>query len=358
MLVAVLIVFGLFEGVLADDVPWRVVTTVTCVAGVPLLLWRRTHPLLSTVAAFLSGGALLVATDWFAGTPSLLGASALGAAILLYALTRWGSGNEIALGMAVVLLVHVVTDAVDESTGLLEMVVGSFFWLFAAAVGLVVRYRAQNRVRAIEEVRLLEREQLARELHDTVAHHVSVIAIQAQAGRAVAASNPDFAAEALATIEEQATQTLAEMRKMVTALRASEAELEPQRGVADIARLAAEVPGTLPVTVDLDGDLDGLSPSVEAGLFRLAQESVTNARRHARHATRLAVQIVGHPDFVTLSVADDGDPVVRDSARATGFGLVGMTERVALLGGTLEAGPGVDRGWLVRVELPRESVTS
>jgi signal transduction histidine kinase len=104
-----------------------------------------------------------------------------------------------------------------------------------------VRYRASSRLREIDQVKLRERQQLARELHDTVAHHVSAIAIQAQAGRTVAADRPDAALRALETIEEAASRTLAEMRSMVGVLRdGDEPERAPQPGVADIERLARE----------------------------------------------------------------------------------------------------------------------
>src|ERR687888_2378315 len=110
-----------------------------------------------------------------------------------------------------------------------------------AALGASIRYRASSRLREADQVRLREREQLARELHDTVAHHVSAIAVRAQAGRTVAASRPDAAVDALAVIEEAASRTLADLRALVGTLRDGEdADLAPQRGVADIARLAGE----------------------------------------------------------------------------------------------------------------------
>ena len=193
---------------------------------------------------------------------------------------------------------------------------------------------------------------MARELHDTVAHHVSAIAIQAQAGR-TAASRPDAAVDALGAIEEEASRTLAEMRAMVGALRqGEEPELAPQRGVADIHRLARGAGEGPRVDVELAGDLDGLRPSVDAALYRLAQESITNAVRHARHATRIDVRVTGDNDDVRLTVRDDGDgPSGADWS--LGYGLVGMTERAMLLGGTLEAGPGADGGWTVNALLPR-----
>jgi signal transduction histidine kinase len=228
------------------------------------------------------------------------------------------------------------------------------FVLLVAAVGASVRYADKARRRGMDQMKLLEREQLARELHDTVAHHVSAIAIRAQAGRVVASTDPGAAVEALAVIEQEASRTLAEMRTMVSALRqGEEPDLTPQRGVAQVEDLATS-PGERPrVDVELSGDLDGLRPSVDAAIFRLAQESITNAVRHARHATRVQVAVRGEPDCVRMTVHDDGDPGPFDPRTATGFGLVGMAERAKLLGGTLEAGPTRNRGWTVTAVLPR-----
>jgi signal transduction histidine kinase len=209
----------------------------------------------------------------------------------------------------------------------------------------------------MDQVKLLEREQLARELHDTVAHHVSAIAVRAQAGRVVAAADPDAALDALAVIEEEASRTLAEMRDMVGALRrGTDADLAPQGGVADIGRLADGAGHRPDVQVELSGELDGLRPSVDAALYRLAQESITNAVRHARHVTRIVVSVRGDADRVRLTVDDDGDTSAHDPRSSSGFGLIGMAERAKLLGGSLEAGPNRDRdrGWTVQAVLPKD----
>jgi signal transduction histidine kinase len=102
--------------------------------------------------------------------------------------------------------------------------------------------------------------------------------------------------------------------------------------------------------VSLEGDLDHVPAPVDAAVYRLAQESVTNARRHARHATLIRVRVAAEKQFVRLVVTDDGTP--HPSASSSGFGLVGMAERAALLGGTCEAGPAAGRGWTVTAVLP------
>jgi signal transduction histidine kinase len=219
----------------------------------------------------------------------------------------------------------------------------------------MVRYRGTSRSRELEEVKLREREQLARELHDTVAHHVSAIVIQAQAGRALAASQPETAADVLAVIEAEASRTLAEMRDMVGALRRdSDAELTPRQGIADIARLADSAPASIAVDVRLDGDLSAIEPVVDAAAYRIVQESVTNAVRHARDATRIDICVMTSPDVVQVTVVDDGEPT--GTPGIGGYGLIGMTERAKLLGGTLDAGRAPGGGWKISAELPRRVV--
>jgi signal transduction histidine kinase len=270
--------------------------------------------------------------------------------LLPYSLFRWGSGREIGIGTVFILIALALGVSVAY-TGLVDSVLGSMVLLFPATLGAAIRYRTSSRVRELDQVRLREREQLARELHDTVAHHVSAIIIRAQAGRVVAASDPGAAVDALSIIEAEGSRTLAEMRVMVAGLREDEAAaMAPQPGVADLERLARTTGDPLLVDVDLSGDLDDLGPSVGAALYRIAQESITNAVRHARAATRVDVRVTGDADCVRLTIRDDGEG---GPTGLVGYGLVGMTERAALLGGSFEAGPGPDRGWTVEAVLPK-----
>jgi signal transduction histidine kinase len=256
------------------------------------------------------------------------------------------------IGLAIILVAYVL-GVVEDHTGVADAVFAFVFALFPAVLGAAVRYQATSRLRELDQVKLREREQLARELHDTVAHHVSGIAVRAQAGRLVAASDPDAAVDALEVIEAEASRTLAELRGMVGVLREhEEPDLAPQRGLADIERLAYRVGDRPKVEVQLSGDLDQLGPAVETAIYRIAQESITNAVRHARNATRISVCVAGEDDHVRLTVSDDGD-ASSTGRGSVGYGLVGMTERATLLGGTLEAGPSPDSGWTVNATLPR-----
>jgi signal transduction histidine kinase len=350
-LVGALVPVAVLEGALREDLVWRVASVVVALALLPTLLWRRTHPLAAVVAAFglltvVDVASLAAGVDWMGLDTNVF------VILLVYALFRWGSGREAAVGLAFVSIPVVLSaDEVPAS----NVVEGGLFVLAVAAVGVAVRYQSKARSRGMDQVKLLEREQLARELHDTVAHHVSAIAIRAQAGRVVAASDPAAALDALAVIEDEASRTLAEMRAMVGALRhGEEPDLSPQRGVADIERLVTVNEARPQVDLELSGDLDGLRPSVDAALYRLAQESITNALRHARRATRIHVTVSGDDDCVRLTVGDDGDAGAFDPRSASGFGLIGMAERAKLLGGTLEAGPNRNGGWTVQAVLPRD----
>ncbi|MEU8108952.1 sensor histidine kinase [Nonomuraea muscovyensis] len=347
-LAGVLVPVAVLEGVLRPDLPWRVLAVAVTVALVPTLLWRRTRPLPMLAIAFgvtslvplLTGGA---AQETYTLAYLLL---------LVYALFRWGSGRTAVTGLALMVVSLGLSIAVGR-VGPADAVAAGAVLVAAIALGTAFRYRARARQRELDQVKLLEREQLARELHDTVAHHVSAMAVRAQAGLATAASRPESATEALRVIEAEAARALTEMNAMVRVLRRNEpVDLAPGRGIGDLRRLAGRDPSGLAVDVELSGDLDDLPPSVAAAIYRVAQESVTNARRHARHATRVEVRVAADATSVRLRVSDDGDDAGRQSG-SSGYGLIGMIERAGLLGGTCVAGPGPDRGWTVTAVLPR-----
>jgi signal transduction histidine kinase len=354
VLVGLLLPTAILEGLLRADVVWRPVAIMLAVIVIVALLWRRTHPLTVVVIAF--GVAILGSVVALVSDLPPVGLNTMAAIVLLpYSLARWGSGREVGVGL-VIFLTALVTGTAAEYTGITNAIFAGVFLLSPAAIGAAVRYWSATRSRELDRMRLQERAQLARELHDTVAHHVSAIAVRAQAGRVVAASHPEAALEALAVIEAEASRTLAEMRLMVGALRAEEvAALAPQQGVADLESLAGSVGDGPRVQVELAGDLTDLRSPVGAAIYRIAQESITNAARHARHATRIDVRVVGDEEWIRVTVDDDGDAGSAER-NPSGYGLIGMTERATLLGGTFVAGPGVERGWTVEAVLPRTGV--
>lgn len=351
-LVAAVVASAIVEAVIrGDSLLWWPLAIGMAVALAVTLLWRRTHPL--TVVTIIFAAITVMNIVALVSGDTTFGLYAMFFILLLpYALLRWGSGREILIGLVWILIgfgTGIAADFVDIG----EAVAGFVFAMSPALIGAIVRYRSFARARDRDRAVHQEREQLARELHDTVAHHVSAIAIRAQAGQTLARTNPNAPVEALQVIEEEASKTLAEMRAMVRVLRhGEEPELTPVPGVADIERLARNIDEGPETKVAISGDVDGLAPAVDAAIYRVVQESITNALRYARHATTIEVTVTIESRLVRVKVRDDGE------ARHTviperGFGLTGMNERVTLLGGTLATGPGPDRGWEVSAVLPK-----
>lgn len=353
LLAGVFAAAALAEGIVRPDLAWRPLVTVLALALIPALLWRRVHPLMTALAGWgLAGLLSILQLTADAGDLGLY--SMMAVLILLYTLVRWGSGREMVVGMVFVAVV-VALGIYASSAGWADAFGGSVLLLLLVALAAVFRYRADLWHRQQREIRNQERVALARELHDTVAHHVSAIAVQAQAGGVVADLQPEKAAEVLAAIESEASRTLAEMRSMVRVLREEDAvAYSPQLGVADLPALA-RADATPTVEVSLDGSLTRLARPVDAALYRLAQESLTNAVRHARSATRVGIVVHREGDVVRLRVSDDGQ-TEPGPAPEPGFGLLGMAERAQLLGGSLSAGPRPEGGWVVEAELPVEAL--
>ncbi|MGV9361079.1 sensor histidine kinase [Amycolatopsis sp. NPDC003731] len=335
------------EGLFRPDMPWRVVSVLVVAALAPTLLWRRTRPFPMFLTSFGTTSVVMLLTGGAA--PSAYATAGL--LLLAYSLARWGAGREIVLGLGFVLAETGLSVALGQESA--ADAAGGMVVLFAAVtLAAALRYRARARLRELDQAKLLERERLARDLHDTVAHHVSAMAIRAQAGLAMMSTRPAAAAEALELIEAEAARALDEMRAMVRVLRRDEpADLAPNPRIADLERLASRARPSVDVTVS--GDVGDLPPSIGSAIYRLAQESVTNARRHARHVTRIEVRVTADDEAVRLRVSDDGEPGLVRPAPSPGYGLAGMIERAGLLGGTCEAGPDPGRGWTVTAVLPR-----
>jgi len=351
-LVAGVVTTALVEGIArGDSILWPPLATLLAVTLAITLLWRRTHPLTVVAIDFAAITVMNVVVLITSGPDFGLYTMAF---ILLipYALVRWGSGREIVIGIGLILVgfgTGIAADYSDIGTA----IAGFVFAMSPALIGATVRYRSVARARDRDQAVLRERGQLARELHDTVAHHVSAIAIHAQAGRTLAGTNPNAPLEALEVIEGEASKTLAEMRAMVGALRSGEEpDLAPLPGIADISRLAGRVTDKPRIEMSVSGPLDDITPAIDAAIYRLAQESITNAVRHARNATKVAVTVEGDGRQVRLTVSDDGQTGRTADHTEPGFGLIGMRERARLLGGSLDAGPNSDGGWTVTAVLP------
>lgn len=349
VLVGLLAPLCVVEVLLRDDLPYRWLSFAVAFAGVPLLLWRRTHPL--PVVAAIFGSTIVMDIPWVlqGGEPPGL-ITMVYVLIPAYALFRWGSGREAFIGLGIMLVPASVALVLDF-TSVSEAVTGFAVFFLALALGVAVRSRTRERVSRADAARAKEREALARDLHDTVAHHVSAIAVRAQAGIATAPADPDAAVAALRVIAAEASRTLTEMRTIVRGLRRDERDgTAPLPRLGDVRGFAdATAPGGTPVHVELRGDEAGVPASVAAAAYRLVQESVTNARRHARRASRIDVTVSADDDAVTVEVTDDGE---RATAAGEGFGIAGMVERAEGLGGTCVAGARAGGGWAVTAVLP------
>lgn len=342
-LVVTLVAATVLEGTIRTDLTWPLATTLVTLAILPGMLWRRSHPLV--VVATTSS-----ATAAFALAQAVAGAGQDGLATMFaliaipHALFRWGSGRERILGAGALLAGLGFSTALGAD--LIEGAISGIIFVGGAClIGALRRERVESRARQLDAMRTREREALARDLHDTVAHRASAIAIRAQvAGEDL--RDESRVSESLDIIEGEAQSILTDMRTLVRTLRES-AEYAPSAGLAELGRLAAPGPPPVSVRIEVPDDVPGI---VATTLFRIAQEGITNARRHARAVTVIDVSVSVEPDAACIVVRDDG--AMARPASGDGHGLRGMAERAALLGGGVTAGPAPEGGWTLRATLP------
>jgi signal transduction histidine kinase len=236
------------------------------------------------------------------------------------------------------------------------LVIAIIAWLIGHSIQQAQTRAELLRNQAATQTELAERLRIARELHDMVAHSIGVIAIQAGSGRSVFDARPDEARDALAAIEAASRETLSGLRRMVTGLRRAEQEPGlgqappgPAPGLADIERLAAT---TLDAGVQVDvewlGSREPLPADIDLSAFRIIQEAVTNVARHSGTG-RCQVCIDQQDGQLLIEVTDSGRG---GSPAGTGYGITGMRERAALLGGDFSAGPRAGGGFRVAARLP------
>ena len=311
--------------------------------ALPLTLLARRHlPLAMVAIAFGAQLVLDLLGPDRVGTPEY--PNAIGFLLLLpHALHRWGRSREIWVGTLIVGAVTAASLAIDRSP-LPDIIAITAILTAAMAWGTTGRLRDRAEALAMAHAKSRERERLARELHDTVAHHVSAIAIRAQAGQALASLKPEAVDEALRVVEAEAQRGLAEIRSLVGDGAPSDE--------ADLEQLAQSGPPR--VTVTKRGDVDALSPLVAETLFRIAREAVANARTHADDVSEVTIEMAESDPGVQLTIANDGAKLHREVT--PGYGLRGMRERAELLGGSCTWSARPRGGFEVQVSLPmRES---
>ncbi|WP_163570070.1 sensor histidine kinase [Fodinicola feengrottensis] len=212
------------------------------------------------------------------------------------------------------------------------------------------RTRAAEAAAAVAD----ERNRIAREMHDVIAHHLSMMVVQAEAGPVVVASDPGRATAAFDAISAAGKQALTEMRRLLGGPQGrGDGAAAPAAGRADLAELVDGVRSAgIDVRMTSTGPRQPLPAAVDLSVYRLVQEALTNCVRHGE-PTRVDVNLVFEPRELSVTVADDGVGAAK-TPHTGGHGLVAMRERVTLIGGTLAAGPRADRGWAVRAVLPLE----
>jgi signal transduction histidine kinase len=280
-------------------------------------------------------------------------ATALGLSVLVGSAVRRlparAAGAIAAVGAAVVVATSFLAPAAPSLPGVTAL--NGVGWFTAVAAGLGLRLLDARQEAVAERVRHEERAELARELHDVVAHHVTGIVLQAQAARVVRRRHPERLEDSLAGIEAAGNSAMAAMRRVVGLLRDETDTVSATPGPERLDELVRRFDGHGPAVRLSLPEVDPAWPSeVSSTVYRVVQESLTNVVRHAPHAESVTVSVAADERAVTVEVVDDGRPG-RYSPRV-GYGLVGMCERVQALGGTLDAGPGSGPGWTVRAILP------
>lgn len=393
----VIVALSFFVGTLLSSVLYRVAgifgepapgwATLPYALGVAIpLVWRKRHPSIVAVvvsATFLAGGSAQV-PEVLVGNIALF--------LAFYSVGAWETHRTrahvvriaIAIAMVVWLFVAIHLGAArsvgdDASTGgpfspfvamtLIQVITnllyfgGAYYYGERAWVAALERQTLAARTaelevereRLAEQAVALDRVRIARELHDSVAHHVSVIGVQAGAARSALDADPDSTRAALLHVEATARSAIDELHGILVTLRdahgpSTAAPPDSTVGVAELPGLVqASRDAGLPTDLEIVGDPRPLPPTLSLNLYRIAQEALTNARKHAGPDAVAEVRLRYLRDAVELEVANTGTARAR---RIGGLGQLGMRERVATSGGSLEVGPRSRGGYLVRARLP------
>ncbi len=355
-------------GFLSAD-PHPAVIVAAALVALPALLLRRRWPFATCLVVAGHAGLVTLA----------IGSRPLAGPLLaLFTAAAWTAVHRAGAALAAVLSAHALAVAYEASTvattAFAVAAVATVFVLLDVSAWAFGRraFGVRERTRILEESRAAlaaeavarERLRIARELHDIVAHAVTIMVLQAAGARRAVGRAPDQAATALEVIEDTGKQAVAELRRLLTVLRSVDDRLEEgppgQRyDMAGIAALAARAEATgLQVTVTEAGDVRELDPSVELAAYRIVQEALTNSTRHAGPGADVAVRLGWSTDALVVEVTDDGGgrPAPAVSGLSSGYGFAGLAERVKLVGGQFTAGPRTTAdGYHVRAVLPVRS---
>ena len=367
---AVLLLAGVLAALFGEDKA-RGAQLISMVGVTVPVAFRRRRPI---AAALTMALALLLATALGGAPTQATGIVALIALVSgAYMLGARTQGRVLAAGTIALIVALAVDAIVEESQTVSALLFFTFFVVgLPVAAGQATRSRAQladelaDRAVALERARegeaqaavQEERARIARELHDVVAHDVSVMVVQAAAAKRIVEREPDRAEEAIVSIEGTGREALAEMRRLLGVLRRGDEDLAlaPQPSLSRVDALLARTRAAgLDVALERSGDDAPLPAGVDLAAYRVVQEALANVVRHAgaEHAT---VRLTYDPRAVVVEVVDDG----RGAAYVgkAGHGLIGLRERVDLYGGDFEAGPRAEGGFGVRARLPVAGVAA
>jgi len=368
---AVLLLAGVLAAVFGEDKA-RGAQLISMVGVTVPVAFRRRRPI---AAALTMALALLLATALGGAPTQATGIVALIALVSgAYMLGARTQGRVLAAGTIALIVALAVDAIVEESQTVSALLFFTFFVVgLPVAAGQATRSRAQladelaDRAVALERARegeaqaavQEERARIARELHDVVAHDVSVMVVQAAAAKRIVEREPDRAEEAIVSIEGTVREALAEMRRLLGVLRRGDEDLAlaPQPSLSRVDALLARTRAAgLDVALERSGDDAPLPAGVDLAAYRVVQEALANVVRHARaeHAT---VRLTYDPRAVVVEVVDDGRGAADGGGKA-GHGLIGLRERVDLYGGDFEAGPRAEGGFGVRARLPVAGVAA
>ncbi|WP_214412446.1 sensor histidine kinase [Sphaerisporangium fuscum] len=355
--------------------PGLLAVALVLVVNVPLA-WRRRHPFGANLVAGLAS-AVYGATP----LPDLVTPVPLGGAVALYSMAAWCDRRKaVIVGVTTAVAVVIVSWVPQTQSDLVDFSFTALLltsaWVLGDSARIRRSYTAELEARAAWLARqqdyeaqravTAERARIARELHDVVAHHVSMMVVQAEAGPVVVEHDAPGAVRTFDAIAGIGRQALVEMRRLLGLLREEsgrhETVLAPQPGVAHLPELVERIRQSgLKATLDVEGEPVALPPGVELAVYRIVQEALTNVLKHAGRV-RVRVRVRYGARDMHLEISDDGggtEPARPDGVTVRtemndrpGHGLVGMRERVHLFGGELTAGPGPDGGFTVAVRLP------
>lgn len=317
------------------------------------LYWRRRVPLVVAAIAVAAWAATLGSGYEDLGAVTI---------VALYSVGRYATADLLGEGITIAAIVVLQIDGLLDPAPWGEYVFGGFVLFVAWYVGRRLRLRHERflqaeREQAAEARRIVseERSRIARELHDVVAHRVSLMTVQAGAAKAVARENLDAAVRAMEAVEEAGRQALDELRHLLGVLRPeTDADgLGPQPGLADLPRLVEQIRSAgVDVSLTMDRVNGSLPARVDLFAYRIIQEALTNVLKHAGQGAHTDVSLSTERGHIVIEVADDGRGLATAAAATGGHGIVGMRERARLLGGGLDVGPSPGGGFRVVARLP------